>query len=88
MSFGRLSFTERRRRRLAMKVDRLDRLETRNTITEPISVMGLAIDRWGEPFAGFILPNQASNTLSGLRLPTDVAKRVVRAGDHPVRVSR
>ena len=30
MSFGRLSFTERRRRRLAKKVDRLDRLETRN----------------------------------------------------------
>ena len=37
MGFRRLSFTERRRRRLAKKVDRLDRLETRNTITEPIS---------------------------------------------------
>jgi len=37
-----MSFTERRRRQLAMKWDRLDRLETRNAITEPISVTGLA----------------------------------------------
>ena len=38
----RLSFTEHRQARLAMKVDRFDRLETRNTITEPISVLGLS----------------------------------------------
>ena len=40
----RLSFTERRRARqpLAMKFGRLDRLETRNTITEPISVTALS----------------------------------------------
>jgi hypothetical protein len=39
----RLSFTERRRRKLALKTSRLDRLETRNTITEPISVTGLSL---------------------------------------------
>ncbi len=39
----RKSFTERRRARLAFKSERLDRLEIRNTITEPISVTGLSI---------------------------------------------
>jgi hypothetical protein len=37
----RASYTERRRARLALKVDVLDRLESRSTITEPISVAGL-----------------------------------------------
>ena len=37
------SFTEKRRARLAMKWDRLEKLETKNTITEPISVLGLSI---------------------------------------------
>jgi hypothetical protein len=36
------SFTERRRRKLALKVDSLDLLEVRNTITEPISIYGLS----------------------------------------------
>ncbi len=40
---SRKSFTERRRARLRMQVDRLDRLETRNTITEPVSVTGLSV---------------------------------------------
>jgi YD repeat-containing protein len=39
----RKSFTERRRARLAFKSPRLDKLETRNTITEPISVTGLSL---------------------------------------------
>ena len=39
----RLSFTERRRRRLAKQMDRLDRLESRTTITEPVSFTGLAL---------------------------------------------
>jgi hypothetical protein len=39
----RRSYTDKRRARLAKKVDRLDRLETRNTITEPISVFGLSV---------------------------------------------
>ena len=42
MSRRRLHFTERRRRQLAVRIAHLDRLETRNTITEPISVLGLS----------------------------------------------
>jgi hypothetical protein len=42
MSRHRKSFTEKRRARLAMKWDRLDKLESKNTITEPISLLGLA----------------------------------------------
>jgi hypothetical protein len=38
----RLSLTERRRIRQAMKLGRLDRLETRNTITEPLSITTLS----------------------------------------------
>jgi len=41
MSRRRLSFTERRRRRLALKVDRLDRLESRSTVT-PFTAFSLA----------------------------------------------
>ena len=43
MSRFRLSFTERRRRKLALRVDRLDQLEIRNTITEPISLTALSL---------------------------------------------
>ena len=43
MAGFRLSFTERRRARLAKQVDRLERLETRNTITEPISFTGMSL---------------------------------------------
>ena len=42
MSRRRLSFTERRRARLALKFGRLDRLETRNTMTEPISATAIS----------------------------------------------
>ena len=37
----RMSFSEKRRRKLTVKPEVL-RLETKNTITEPISVIGLA----------------------------------------------
>ncbi len=43
MSSRRLSFTEKRRASLAKSVAHLDKLETRNTITEPISVLGLSL---------------------------------------------
>ena len=42
MSRRRKSFAEKRRARQAMKRDRLDKLESRNTITEPVSLLGLA----------------------------------------------
>jgi hypothetical protein len=41
----RLSFTEKRRARLAMKWDRLEKLEQKNSITEPIS-FGTVDLRW------------------------------------------
>jgi RHS repeat-associated protein len=37
------SFTEERRARLRKAVDRIERLETRNTITEPISITALSV---------------------------------------------
>jgi hypothetical protein len=43
MSRHRLSFTEKRRRKLALKVARLDKLEPRTAITEPISVTALLV---------------------------------------------
>ena len=69
-------FTSRRRRYLAKKVDRLDRLETRNTMTEPISVVGLMMGslHWldqlgivdkrmlGNPVSGLAKPDQATAT--------------------------
>jgi len=61
MSSRRLSCTEKRRarrNRLAMKVDRLDRLETRNTITEPISILGLSLSAFqGLARIGLMDPN-------------------------------
>jgi hypothetical protein len=42
MGHRRRSFTERRRARLTMKWDRLDKLESKNTITEPISLLRLS----------------------------------------------
>ena len=42
----RMSFSEKRRRRLTVKPEVL-LLETKNTITEPISVMGLASGAFG-----------------------------------------
>ena len=53
-----LSFTEARRRRLAKKADRLDRLESRTTITEPISFTGMAVSAMGSLVRlGFIYPD-------------------------------
>ena len=43
MSRRKLSFTEKRRASLAMKWDRIERLESKNTITEPISVTALSL---------------------------------------------
>ena len=89
MGFRHLSFTERRRRRLAKKVDRLDRLETRNTITEPISVTGLAISALrGLVQLGIMHPHGGSNALSGLMRPADVARQSGIAGGNPVVIHR
>jgi YD repeat-containing protein len=70
----RLSFTERRRRRLTKQVDRLDRLESRTTITEPVSFTGLSIS-WLRELVQFGLVSNliGCNALSGLRRQTQQA---------------
>ena len=66
MSRLRLSFTEKRRARLAKQVAHLDRLETRNTITEPISVLGLSLSAFrGLVQMGLMDGNAARSLLSG-----------------------
>src|SRR5271166_3196176 len=67
MSRHRPSFTEKRRRRLALRTAHLDRLETRNTITEPISVTGLSLSAFrGLAQIGIVQPADLSNSLAGL----------------------
>ena len=47
MGKHRLGFTERRRASMAMKFDRLDQMEPRSLITDPISLAGLSMGfRW------------------------------------------
>ncbi len=61
-----LSFTERRRASLAKKVVQLERLETRNTITEPISVLGLSLSALRELVRlGIVGVNGLSNERNG-----------------------
>src|SRR5271157_5622480 len=75
MKFRHFNLKERRRR-LAKKVDRLDRLETRNTITEPISVTGLAISfARGTAIFGFLVPSGGGSAPNGLARPHDDAKQ-------------
>jgi RHS repeat-associated protein len=88
MGFHRLSFTERRRRRLAKKAN-LDRLETRNTITEPISITGLLIPAIsGLVRLGIMHPNGGSNARSGMMRPTGVARQSGSAGGNPIVIHR
>ncbi len=60
-------FTSRRRRYLAKKVDRLDRLENRTTMTEPISAVGLLMGslRWLDQL-GIVDKRMLGNPVSGL----------------------
>jgi hypothetical protein len=70
-------FTSRRRRYLAKKVDRIDRIETRNTMTEPISVLGLMTGSlcWLEQL-GLVDRSMLGNPLSGLARPDQAAAKV------------
>ena len=91
MGFRRLhlSFTEYRRRRLAKKVDRLDRLESRTTITEPLSFTGMAISALtGLVRAGFYYPDAGSDALRRLAYARDAANRAARLGTNPIVVHR
>jgi RHS repeat-associated protein len=78
-----LSFTEARRRRLAKKVDRLDRLESRTTITEPISFTGMAISAIsGMVHFGFMYPD-VGNALRSLARTKEAAKLAGQASPKP-----
>ena len=82
MSFRRASFTETRRRRLAKRVDRLDGLESRTTITEPISFTGLSITALrGLAQLELLYPNGAA---SGLVRPAVAARQSSRSAGDPL----
>ena len=71
-----LSFTERRRRRLAKKVDQLDRLEPRTAVAEPLSFTGLAIASIrGMLQLHFMYPDGANHALNALAHSKDSAKK-------------
>ena len=89
MGFHCLSFTERRRRRLAKKVDQIDRLESRTTITEPISLTGLSISALrGLVQLGIMHPNGGSNALSRLGRSSTAGVQVGRAPANPIVIHR
>ena len=79
----RLSFTERRRARQAMKFGRLDRLETRNTMTEPISVTALSFTAFRSLAKLGIM--QADGGNSALLALTEAAQQAKQGlvGPHP-----
>jgi RHS repeat-associated protein len=71
-----LSFTERRHRKLAKKVDQLDKLESRTTITEPLSFTGLALSSIsGLLRFGFMYPDGSNHALNALSRAKDAAEK-------------
>ena len=89
MSRRRLSFTERRRRALALKSAHLDKLETRNTITEPISVAGLSVTAFrGLAQMGIMTADGGNGEALRLALAAHRAKEAQSHGGHPAAVSR
>jgi hypothetical protein len=84
MSRHRLSFTEKRRRKLAVKTAHLDRLETRNTITEPISFTGLSLSALrGLAQMGIVSPDGGTGAALGL---AQAAERARGAQGHVRRI--
>jgi len=72
-----LSFTERRRRNLAMKVDRLDRLEKRSTVT-PFTAFSLAAGAFqGLSQLGMMQSGGGGNALSGPVQPDATAQGAI-----------
>jgi hypothetical protein len=75
----RLSWTEKRRRRLARQVDRLDKLEPRSLIVEPINITLLAQALRGAVQIGFIDAFGGSSDL----FPAIGGPSAPRAAHHP-----
>jgi YD repeat-containing protein len=74
MNSSRLSFTQNRRRRLALKFDALDALERRNTITEPVSLAALSLGGWPAWLQGAVIPlTRDTNPLLERRLAAATA---------------
>jgi len=70
------ALSEKRRARLARKFDRLDRLETRNTITEPISVMGLSVTALrGLAQLGMVQVHGGGDALEALEAASQAARQ-------------
>ena len=79
-----IGYTERRRRMLRRNVDRLDRLESRTQITEPISLVGLATNALRNLIAlGFMYPDGANRALNMLTAAKDAAKKAGGSGRTP-----
>jgi YD repeat-containing protein len=75
MGCHRISFTERRRRRLALKFDTLLSLETRNTITEPISPAALTISALRSlAQLGLVQIHGGSDALEALQTMSEAAR--------------
>ena len=70
-----ISFTEKRRARLRKAVDRIDQLEPRTTITEPISVTALSVSALrGLAQLGIIQVHGGSDALGQLAAASRAAK--------------
>ncbi len=86
MSLFRLhiGYTERRRRMLRRNFDRLDRLESRTQITEPISLVGVATNALRNLIAlGFMYPDGANRALNMLAPAKDAVKKPGGSGRTP-----
>ncbi len=71
-----IGYTERRRRMLRRNVDRLDRLESRTQITEPVSLVEVATNAIRNLIQlGFMYPDSANHALNALAPAKDAAKK-------------
>jgi hypothetical protein len=76
MSRRRLSFTEKRRVRVRMQVDRLKRLESKQTITERSSVPGLSTTAFrGLTLIGIMQSDGGGCALVAMKRSAKQAKR-------------
>jgi len=76
MSSLRLTYTERRRARMARKFDRLDLLENRTTITEPISLTALSLGGWMAWMQAAAMPARGAGTASPIAVAQEATGKV------------
>jgi len=79
----RQSYTEKRRAHLRMQVQ-LEMLERKQTITEPISVLGLTVSAWrGLAFFGIIDPSALGGFARPVQAANQAGRPATRAGTAP-----